>query len=253
MQEEFSVLGIEADDIGRKYIGGEVRRESQNLLAGLARRRGSCDWLSSGQHADPVACHFRSPEHGEPFSRGTCAPSPTEIVRWSGTHLLVTGKLATPAGRRHSQNKNWPGRSRARPLKSWLVDTQISKRRCLAPAAPAPGCTATCTSDAYAYAWHAHPYPTNAAATTTAATADAASAGSAARAAATAAASVEATASPGCTSAAATASAASALGQLHAAAEFFFVSKSWNVARLTSESSSSPSVIIMPGTKLFPC
>ena len=28
----------------------------------------------------------------------------------------------------------------------------ISKRRCLAPAAPAPGCTATCTSYAYAYA-----------------------------------------------------------------------------------------------------
>jgi hypothetical protein len=36
---------------------------------------------------------------------------------------------------------------------------------------------------------------------------------------------VEATASPGCASAAATASAASALGQLHAAAEFFFVEK----------------------------
>jgi hypothetical protein len=36
---------------------------------------------------------------------------------------------------------------------------------------------------------------------------------------------VEATASPGCASAAAAASAASALGQLHTAAEFFFVEK----------------------------
>ena len=32
VQEEFAILGIEADHIGRKYIGGEVRRELQNIL-----------------------------------------------------------------------------------------------------------------------------------------------------------------------------------------------------------------------------
>jgi hypothetical protein len=37
MQEEFAILGIEADHIGGKYIGGEVRRESQDVLAGLPR------------------------------------------------------------------------------------------------------------------------------------------------------------------------------------------------------------------------
>jgi hypothetical protein len=98
----------------------------------------------------------------------------------------------------------------------------ISKRRCLAPAASAPGCTTAGTSYSYAYAWHAHPYPANAAATA-AATTDAAPAGSAARATATATASVEATASPHGASAAATAPAASALGQLHAAEGIFFV------------------------------
>ena len=125
-------------------------------------------------------------------------------------------------GARCNENKKLAG-SIASPANEIVACRYtIRKRRCLAPAAPAPGCTATCTSYAYANAWHA--YPTNAAATTaTAATADAASAGSAARAAATATAAVEATASPGSASAATTASAASALGQLHAAKYIFFV------------------------------
>jgi hypothetical protein len=87
----------------------------------------------------------------------------------------------------------------------------ISKRRCLAPAAPAPGCTATSASYAYAYARHA--YPTNAAATT-AATTDAASAGSASSAAAT-------TTAP--TGATASAAAAASASELHAAQYIFFV------------------------------
>ena len=111
-----------------------------------------------------------------------------------GTHSLVTGKL--PRCRRTcNENKKLAG-SIASPANEIVACRYtIRKRRCLAPAAAAPGCTATCASYAYAYAWHAHPYPTNAAATT-AATADAASAGSAACAAATTTASVEATASP---------------------------------------------------------
>jgi len=141
--------------------------------------------------------------------------------------LPVISDRQRTAGERCNENKKLAG-SIASPANEIVACRYtIRKRRCLAPAAPAPGCTATCASYAYAYAWHAHPYPTNAAATTAAAaaTADAASAGSAARAASTAAASVEATASPDSASAATTASAASALGQLHAAAEFFFVEK----------------------------
>src|SRR5438105_14706480 len=101
-------------------------------------------------------------------------------------------------GARCNENKKLAG-SIASPANEIVACRYtIRKRRCLAPAAPAPGCTATCTSYAYAYARHA--YPTNAAATT-AATADAASAGSASCAAATTTASAEttATASPAAT------------------------------------------------------
>ena len=125
-------------------------------------------------------------------------------VDWVGTHSLVIGKLPTLAGERCNENKELAG-SIASPANEIVACRYtISKRRCLAPPAPAPRCTATCTSYAYADAWHAYAYPTNAAATT-AATADTTSAGSAARATTTA--------------------TASALGQLHAAAEFFVVEK----------------------------
>ena len=104
-------------------------------------------------------------------------------------------------GARCNENKKLAG-SIANPANEIVACRYtIRKRRCLAPAAPAPGFTATSTSYAYAYARHA--YPTNAAATA-AATADAASAGSASCAAATTAASAEATATA---STAATASA----------------------------------------------
>ena len=42
MKEEFPVLGIKADDIGRQHIGGEIRRELQRVVAWCAASRGSC-------------------------------------------------------------------------------------------------------------------------------------------------------------------------------------------------------------------
>ena len=119
MQEEFAILGIEADHIGRKYIGGEVRRESQNVLAGLVRNA-----------ALAIGCHGVS----------------TRI-------LLPVFQIAR--GARCNENKKLAG-SIASPANEIVACRYtIRKRRCLAPAAPAPGCTATCTSYAYANAWHA--------------------------------------------------------------------------------------------------
>ena len=40
VQEEFSVLRIEAHDIGREHVDGEIRRELHNVFAGVARGAG---------------------------------------------------------------------------------------------------------------------------------------------------------------------------------------------------------------------
>jgi hypothetical protein len=114
---------------------------------------------------------------------------------------------AAASGERCNENKKLAG-SLASPANEIMACRYtIKKRRCLTPAAPAPGCTATCTCQR----WHPDPYPTNATATATA-TADAASAASAGSASAAAA---TTTAAGATASTAATASA----GQLHAAEE----------------------------------
>ncbi|WP_244550038.1 hypothetical protein [Bradyrhizobium sp. cf659] len=40
VQEEFAVLGIETNRIGRQYVSGEVRCKSESVLAGLPRNAG---------------------------------------------------------------------------------------------------------------------------------------------------------------------------------------------------------------------
>ncbi|WP_312015744.1 hypothetical protein [Bradyrhizobium liaoningense] len=40
VQEELAILGIEANRIGRQYVGGEVRCKSEEVLAGLPRNAG---------------------------------------------------------------------------------------------------------------------------------------------------------------------------------------------------------------------
>ena len=104
VQEEFAILGIEADHIGRKYIGGEVRRESQDVLAGLLRNA-----------ARAIGCH------------------------------RVSTRILLPVISRYSENKKLAG-SIASPANEIVACRYtIRKRRCLAPAAPAPRCTATRT------------------------------------------------------------------------------------------------------------
>jgi hypothetical protein len=106
VQEELAILGIEADHVGRKYIGGEVRRESQNVFAGLARNA-----------AFAIGCHRVS------------------------TRILLPVQIAS--GARRNENKKVAG-SIASPANEIVACRYtISKRRCLAPAAPAPRCTAT--------------------------------------------------------------------------------------------------------------
>ena len=43
VKKELPVLGIEADDIGRQHIDGEIRCELWNVFAGIARRVGLRD------------------------------------------------------------------------------------------------------------------------------------------------------------------------------------------------------------------
>src|SRR5882762_1820288 len=46
VKQEFPVLGIEAHDIGGQHIDGEIRREPQNVFAGILRKLDSV-----------IACH----------------------------------------------------------------------------------------------------------------------------------------------------------------------------------------------------
>ena len=125
VQEELAVLGIEADHIGRKYIGGEVRRESQNVLAGLARHAA----LAIGFHGVstrillPVISD-RQCTANRSSRRDLCAH-----VDWNCSIELEHTRLSSAScpcwqATATTKTRNWPGRSRARPMKSWLVDTQ---------------------------------------------------------------------------------------------------------------------------------
>src|SRR5271168_2892305 len=64
MQEEFAVLGVEANGVGRQHIGGEVRREAEHVLGplcsglgrGFAFRRGlAMNFHRVSTHVSPIA------------------------------------------------------------------------------------------------------------------------------------------------------------------------------------------------------
>src|SRR6185369_11412029 len=125
VQEELAVLRIEADHIGRKHIGGEVRRESQNVLAGLARHGALAIVSHRISTRILLSVIFKLPERGEPL----VPPDLSADVDWNCSNELEHTRLS-PASRPcwqangATQTRNWPGRSRARPMKSWRVDTQ---------------------------------------------------------------------------------------------------------------------------------
>ena len=114
VQEELAILRIEADHIGRKYIGGEVRRKSQDVLAGLARseaRAIGCHGVSTRILLPVISDRQRTANHP---SRRTCAPTSTAIVRLNW-NTLACHRQAAHAGRRTSQRKQETGRVNHEP------------------------------------------------------------------------------------------------------------------------------------------
>ncbi|WP_375764679.1 hypothetical protein [Bradyrhizobium sp. Pha-3] len=110
MQEEFAVLGIEADHIGRNHISGEVRRESQNALAALPRdaalaidchRGGTLILLLSL----PIA--GAGPTIG--IARLVRRVRPPAFCEQFGSHSSTIGKLISQARRMYSESKKLAG------------------------------------------------------------------------------------------------------------------------------------------------
>ncbi len=143
VQEELSILGIEADHIGRKHIGGEVRRNRKtSLRVLLATRLLRLAVIGSARGFCCLSFQIASaPRRVRPIR--IRVPTSTGFVRWSW-NTLACHRQAAHAGRRTLQGNNKLAGSLASPANEIVACRYtIRKRRCLAPATPSPRCTAT--------------------------------------------------------------------------------------------------------------
>ena len=129
VKKEFPVLGIEADDVGRQHIDGEIRRELRDVLAGLTRRAGLTIF---GHDFNTHTC----PSLRFAGARGSRL---VELPRLAGTGIsrrdgrTTSAFLRRPtrkrvAWQRGRGNMDWPGRHcRTRPSQHALIN--VSRRR----------------------------------------------------------------------------------------------------------------------------
>src|SRR5258708_39231952 len=63
VKEEFPVFGVEAYDVRRQHIGGEIRREPQNVLVALTRGAGLA--ICHDVHTGIPSCRCAAPMQGD--------------------------------------------------------------------------------------------------------------------------------------------------------------------------------------------
>src|SRR5450432_4297756 len=103
VKEEFAVLGIEAHDIGGQHIGGEIRRELQNLFAGgpLGRALGMArhEVITRMLLATPDrSFKAHSPGTGAPWSSARWPFSLGRRSAWPSCARLATHTFGGPPG-----------------------------------------------------------------------------------------------------------------------------------------------------------
>src|SRR6185312_2691625 len=164
VQKEFSMLGIEADSRRRQDIGGKVRRELQDILAGLLRRAA----IAFGGHrvsTRDCLASWKRRRIANVRLPAVCTGSRASIFRpeWK---YKASKPLSGDAPQAYTWN--WPGRWSI-PARKRRLRCAISGRVRSAEAAIAPGYTARANNAAAATATAARTATATAATATTAA------------------------------------------------------------------------------------